>query len=241
MIRTYGLMSALSRIEGSVLRAIPQHERRTDFVSRDAHVDVEIHHDGPHAPSLEIGLTDDSGTHRILIPRTTSASLPADGEHLGALLRSILKGASIRSDPNSAALRRRYLPTMRLATLFPDGIAAKGGAGILDLVAATPVSDVRVVGRSGAIRPEALRAISDMLPRGRTTRIQFAQVRGMSRTWEIGGLVTPLGLIEPLDAMERLRTYAELAIDHGSDPRRLALLESAVRGGADATAIGIAA
>lgn len=232
MIQTYGLLRAISRIADMELRAYQQSASRIDFSNREADVAFEIHHDGVHAPSLEIALTHDGGTHRLLVPRSHHPGLPADGEALAGMLRMIGRASSLRSDPTSSSLRRRYEKAMRFASLFPDGIATRGGRAALDLIAATPMTGVRVAAQTGYdVRPEALRLISDFIPHGRTTRALFQSVRGMTRTWEIGGLQTPIGIVEPVSAVERLRITADLMGEFHDDPWRLELIRQASAGG----------
>lgn len=151
---------------------------------------------------------------------------------MAAYLRMIQRAASIRSDPTSSSLRRRYEHAMRFGTLFPQGIAIGGGRAALDLVAATPVSGVRVASQNGhAVLPEALRLISEFIPHGRTTRVLFHAVRGMTRTWEIGGLQTPIGIVEPVDPVQRLRIVSDMTKEFADDPDRQELVRLACMGG----------
>lgn len=231
MIRTLGLMRTISRIADMDLKAYPQSGSRIDFSNRKADVVFEIHRDGIHSPSLDIGMTSEDGTHRILVPRALHADLPGDGGAMSAYLRMVQGAASIRSDPTSPTLRRRYGHAMRIAALVPRGIAKGGGRAALDLVAATSVSGARVTAQNGYhVLPEALRLVSDFIPHGRTTRILFHAVRGMTRTWEVGGLQTPIGVVEPIDAVQRLRMASDMTREFADDPDRLELIRLACIG-----------
>jgi hypothetical protein len=82
------------------------------------------------------------------------------------------------------------------------------------------------------VTPEALRLVSDFIPHGRTTRVLFHAVRGMTRTWEVHGLQTPIGIVEPLGAVERLRIVAEMTDECADDPERLDIMRRACSGDA---------